>query len=231
MTISLRRLTDIFLDIVFPPRCVGCGREGGYLCSMCRRSIPLLASPVCVRCGRFVSAQGLCVHCPSEPHAYDGIRSVAKFEGPLRDAIHAFKYEGLRTLRGTLGELLAEGWTRFQPPGDVLVPVPLHARRMRERGYNQSLLLARELARHTGIPVLETALVRIRATVPQVGLDIQQRRANVIGAFHVCNDEIRDRAVLLIDDVYTTGATIDACAEALRATGALSIWALTLAYA
>jgi len=233
MTTNLRRLTDMFLDVVFPPRCVGCGRGGAYLCPACRRSIPLPTFPVCVRCGRALSGDGMCEHCSQGPgNNCDGIRAVSRFEGPLREAIHAFKYEGLSALRGVLGELLVEGWTRLRPRGDVIVPVPLHSRRLRERGYNQSALLARELGRHTGMPVLEHALARVRATVPQVGLDVHQRRANVVGAFHARHVEsIRNRAVLLVDDVCTTGATLDACAAVLRASGSVSIWALTLAYA
>lgn len=227
--ISLRRVEQALLDIVFPPRCVHCRREGDYLCSGCRAAISSVTPPTCDLCGRPVSIPGLCSSCLRCPAPVDGIRSVAFFEGPLREAIHAFKYEGLTALSAPLGELLVEGWRRFHPVGDVIVPVPLHYRRARQRGYNQSAVLARELSRHTGIPMLEKVLVRVRETLPQVDLGAQHRWDNVEGAFE-CHDTggIGGRAVLLIDDVCTTGATITACAEALRPHEPASIWALTL---
>lgn len=229
MMISLRRAEQALLDVVFPPRCVNCHREGDYLCSDCRTGVSLVTPSMCDLCGRPVSNPGLCSSCLRCPAPVDGIRSVAFFEDPLRKAIHAFKYEGLTALSAPLGELLVEGWRRFRPVGDVIVPVPLHSRRARQRGYNQSALLARALSRHTGLPVLEKVLMRVRETLPQVELDAQHRWDNVEGAFE-CRDagEIKGRAVLLIDDVCTTGATIEACADALRPYEPAAIWALTL---
>ena len=131
----------------------------------------------------------------------------------------------------SLGEVLAQGWDRLRPPGDVIVPVPLDAGLLRERGDNQSGLLARELARRTGLLVIEDALTRTRETLPQVGLGAGQRWENVQGAFNAdAGDRVRRKAVLIVDDVCTTGATLIACAEALRVSiGRTLVWALTLA--
>jgi ComF family protein len=145
--------------------------------------------------------------------------------------MHQFKYDGLTALGEPLGELLTEGWRSFRPPGDVIIPVPLHSRRLRERGYNQSAVLAGELGRRVGLPVLERGLARTRETAPQVELNASQRQVNVAGAFECMTGEICGHAVLLIDDVCTTGATLNACAEALRKQEPRSIWALTLARA
>jgi ComF family protein len=229
MMTSLRRVEQALLDIVFPPRCVNCRRNGDYFCSDCRTAVVPVTLPMCDLCGGPVSVPGLCSSCLHCPAPVDGVRSVAFFEDPLRRAIHAFKYEGVTALRAPLGELLVEGWRRFRPSGDVIMPVPLHSRRARQRGYNQSALLAQVLSQHTGIPVLEKVLMRVRETLPQVELDAQHRWDNVDGAFECRDaDEIGGRAVLLIDDVCTTGATINACADALRPFRPSAIWALTL---
>jgi ComF family protein len=226
---TLRRVEQVLLDIVFPPRCVCCRSEGSFLCSDCESGISFVTGPICEVCGRPIYAPGTCFSCTSRPLTVDGIRSVALSEGPLRRAIHAFKYEGFTALRAPLGELLVEGLRRFRLSADVLVPVPLHRRRARQRGYNQSAILARELSRYTGIPVCEKSLMRVRETLPQVDLDAQHRWDNVNGAFE-CRDggEIRGKTVLLIDDVCTTGATIHACSEALVPHEPAAIWALTL---
>jgi len=221
------------LDLFFPPRCVGCELEGHHLCPTCLAAVARVKPPWCALCGRPLSRPGfhLCPQCLHSPLLIDGIRSVAFFDGVLREAVHHFKYGGLTVLGEPLGELAAEGWRSLRLPGDVIVPVPLHARRVRERGYNQSALLARELGRRVNLPVLENSLIRTRETAPQVDLNAQQRHANVADAFECVTGEICGHGVLLVDDVCTTGATLNACAEALRKQEPRSIWALTLARA
>jgi ComF family protein len=136
----------------------------------------------------------------------------------------------LRALAPTLGEVLYDSWSADPWPVGVIVPVALHQARLRERGYNQSALLARELARHTGLPVAERTLLRVAPTLPQVGLDAARRAENVRNAFRCGDDSLRGKPVLLIDDVLTTGATLRACAQALLDGGAGAVWALTLAH-
>ncbi len=149
----------------------------------------------------------------------------------LREAVHRLKYNGCTALAEPLGDLMATYWMRNAMPSDIVVPVPLHADRLRERGYNQAALLARALARRVGLTLDEQTLVRKRATAPQVDLDAEQRQENVRDAFLCTGDRLANKRVLLIDDVCTTGATLEACAVALYQGGARSVQALTLARA
>lgn len=173
----------------------------------------------------------LCLRCQHASSQMDGIRSVAFFEGPIREAIHRLKYSNSQALAAPLGEMMVSYWQDVHLPADVIVPVPLHARRLRERGYNQAALLARELGKGVGLPVLENALIRVRDTAPQVDLNAEERKENVHGAFHCLDDRLAGKRVLLVDDVYTTGATLEACSLALKQRGVRTVWALTLARA
>jgi ComF family protein len=161
----------------------------------------------------------------------DCIRSVVYFEGILREAVHRLKYYGLTALVEPLGDLMAAYWVQHPMPTDVVVPVPLHVTRLRERGYNQAALLAHEMASRVGVAVDQRTLSRQRATAPQVELDARQRRENVRDAFRCSDDDLSGKQVLLIDDVCTTGSTLEACAMALYAGGARAVRALTLACA
>jgi ComF family protein len=154
---------------------------------------------------------------------------VAYFDGTLREAIHHFKYSNLQDLATPLGQLMGDYWKQSPLPAEIIVPVPLHTDRLRERGYNQAALLARELGRSSGLSVSESSLTRVRATRPQVDLSAQERKENVRDAFHCPGTELKGKRVVLIDDVFTTGATLEACSIALRQVGACSVWALTLA--
>jgi ComF family protein len=159
------------------------------------------------------------------------IRAVVYFEGVLREALHQLKYRGHTALAEPLGDLMAAYWAQHAIPADVVVPVPLHATRLRERGYNQAALLARALARRVGLALDEQTLVRQRATAPQVDLDARQRKENVHDAFCCSARTLAGQQVVLVDDVCTTGATLEACAVALYEGGARSVQALTLARA
>jgi ComF family protein len=149
----------------------------------------------------------------------------------MREAIHRLKYSNSRDLAAPLGEMMVSYWQDVHLPADVIIPVPLHSRRLRDRGYNQSALLARELGKGVGLPVLENALVRVRETSPQVDLNAEERKENVRGAFHCPDDQLAGKRVLLVDDVYTTGATLEACNLALKQQSVRTVWALTLARA
>jgi ComF family protein len=170
----------------------------------------------------------LCRHAPA---TLTGIRSAAWFKGPLRQAIHAFKYSGQTALAVPLGHILEVGWANGNLPAEAIVPVPLHPARLRERGYNQAALLARRLALATRLPVVEEGLRRTRATAVQMTLGAAERKLNVAGAFEGAPGRLAGRRVVLIDDVCTTGATLEACSVALREAGAAAVWALTLARA
>jgi ComF family protein len=148
----------------------------------------------------------------------------------MRQAIHQLKYRNLRALAVTLSQLLKDYLVANPIPVEALVPVPLHPKRLRERGYNQSSLLARELGKLTGLAVVDDCLIRQRTAPAQArSASVEERRRNVAEAF-ICRDHrLRERQVLLIDDVATSGATLDACAAALKASGAASVWGLAVA--
>jgi ComF family protein len=159
----------------------------------------------------------------------ESIRAVALFEGPLRHAIHALKYRRLSAMAEPLGDLLAHFWVHASDGADAIVPVPLHDGRRRERGYNQAELLANRLSRRVGAPVRPNALRRLRATAVQMSLNASDRKLNVAGAFESADPAVRGKRVVVIDDVCTTGATLDACAAALLSAGAASVRGLALA--
>ncbi len=223
------RLRDTVLDLLFPPKCVGCGAGGQLLCDDCLSSAARIRPPICPRCGRPVRAKQLCTVCQEMRPVIDGIRSVAYFEGVLRRAIHRFKYNGLQALAGPLARLLVEYQMEHQLPADVIVPVPLHPDREAERGYNQAGLLAEALGAKVECPVVQTGLSRVRPTAPQIEFNARERHVNVADAFRARKEAIVAQRILLIDDVCTTGATMEACAEALKAAGARSVWGLALA--
>jgi ComF family protein len=202
-----------------------------WLCAECLTQVPRVEPPFCARCGDKVATESLCTRCRTSPLQIERIRSAVYFEGALREAIHQLKYKGRTALAKPLGNLMAAYWQRNPMPSDVVVPVPLHADRLRERGYNQAALLAHELTREIGLTLDEQTLVRKRATAPQIELNARQRKENVQEAFCCSNDTLNGKKVLLVDDVCTTGATLEACAIALHEGGARSIQALTLARA
>jgi len=224
------RILVPLLDLLFPPHCVACGAVGSWFCEECIAKISMQLPPLCVSCGRPLASGSICRRCQREPLSLDGLRSVAWYKAPLSQAIHSLKYGGVRVLAAPLGALMATYLTQLSLPADVLVPVPLHRSRQRQRGYNQSRLLAEEMALRVGLPVVE-GLTRQRDTPAQVHLSRHQRLTNVQGAFRTTDADLGGKRVLLVDDVCTTGATLAACAQALASSDARSVWALTLARA
>jgi ComF family protein len=231
----LQQMGQDLLDLVFPPSCAVCGEGGALLCGPCLGQLPRLIPPLCVRCGRPMAGASECRSCRQAAPAIDGIRSVLLLANGAREAVHHLKYGGRSSLAAPLARLMSDYWRTNPLPADVVVAVPLHIARQRERGYNQAHLLAREFGRMVGLPSMSGTLKRARNTPAQVGLDASQRHANVCGAFvyHATRhgDGVGGRRVLLVDDVCTTGATLEACSAALREAGAASVWGFTLARA
>lgn len=228
----VRNLYRVLLDLVLPPRCVVCGRIETWLCDPCAQQMPLADCPVCPRCGDTWEGHGVCARCRTTPLHLTSLRSVFVYEDAIRDAIHALKYRGGQQAARPLAGRMAEAWRARAMASDLLVPVPLHIDREAQRGYNQSQLLARELASQVCLPLAETLLFRIRSTASQTRLRPRERWSNVKGAF-ACADtyDLSGLRITLIDDVATTGATLDACAVALLAQGARTVNAFTLAHA
>jgi competence protein ComFC len=230
LSLSTGQLQEKLVDFFFPRRCVGCGEMGHFLCAGCQQKLPRLLQPFCKKCGKPESSGGLCPACWGHETAIDGIRSVFRFEGVVRRAIHELKYRNLKAISGCLAILMANYLKDNQVYGEVLVPIPLHLRRLRERGYNQSSLLARELGKLIVLPVIDDSLRRLKDSLPQARTTtVEERRRNVAKAFACRDDKLSGRGVILIDDVCTSGATLEACAKALKVAGAVSVWGLTLA--
>lgn len=186
--------------------------------------------PLCPRCGKPQPSGRLCSGCTGRQWAIDGIRSPFRFGGLIREAIHQLKYQNLRVLALSLARLLSDYYITDPVPGEILVPVPLHQKRMKERGYNQASLLAKELGSLTRVPLVEDCLVRKQYTPSQTKTRmVEERWSNVAHAFTCRDGRLQGKQVLLIDDVCTSGATLNACAAALKEAGATSVWGLVLA--
>jgi ComF family protein len=187
-----------------------------------------MAPPLCECCGREVGAGNRCQDCARNRPRIDGIRACSRFEGAVRQAVHRLKYNGHRALADPLAELLGKA-AQAVPAADAIAPVPLHAARLRQRGYNQSALLAQALGQRLELPIVES-LRRVRETKDQIGLNRRQRQENVKGAF-ACHQPAlaAGRTFLLVDDVCTTGSTLVACAEPLLRAGAAGVWGLVVA--
>lgn len=214
---TVRRWVDAGLDLLFPPLCAGCGRVDVHWCPTCQREVDELPFPP-VR--RFE---------PDSP--LSAAAATATHEGKLQRALWSLKYENGRRLAVPLGQRLAARLGALDWTIDMLVPVPLHINRLRTRGYNQSELLAQPAAAQLGIPLIAQALQRQTETRSQVGLNAEERQANMTEAFRADPQFVAGKTILLVDDVLTTGATLEACAAAALAAGATAVYGLTVTMA
>lgn len=244
-------LWNLFLNIFFPKYCLGCGKCGSLLCFSCAGEIEKVKTPTCFYCGKITPKGKLCLNCRSrEKSELSGIIICAHYQaGPVKEMIHQFKYGGLTELSEILGELVVlrlkiglptgsstPGVNRIRHPrGDpagranlVVVPVPLHKKRQGYRGFNQSELLARYISERLNLPG-GLALARTKNTDPQVGKSGMHRKTNLKSAFEVGDaDLIFGKTVLLIDDVATTGSTLNECAKVLKSAGAKTVWGVVI---
>jgi competence protein ComFC len=217
------------VDWLYPPTCGGCNKFGERWCQECQNQVSPVGPLICNICGNFIPSGVMCPSCSAVSVPYEQLRSWGIFFGPLREAIHRLKYKHDLGLGDALAKhlidlFLTTGWNV-----DLIVPVPLNQSRLKERGYNQAALLARPLGLATGISYHARAVARIRNTRSQVGLKAKERAENVKDAFLAEPAIVKGKQVLMVDDVTTTGATISACAKALKAAGARSVYGLTLA--
>jgi len=236
--IALRAFLKSLAALCFPPRCLCCDTALAapaalLFCPDCLDKIDFIKEPFCPCCGRaFPDAAGdnhLCGNCLTKPPHFTSARAVAHYHPPLADAIHAFKYNGHTFGLASFAQLVQ----RLNPPlaaTDIIIPVPLHPKRLRQRGFNQALLMAHAFFPHAQPKIKNDLLVRNQWTEPQTALSGISRRRNLKGCFTVTDPaQIAGKSVLLIDDVFTTGSTANECAHTLKKAGAITIYVLTLA--
>jgi ComF family protein len=234
------RLVHGALDLVLPPRCLGCGagvEAPGRLCPACWRMLTFLGPPHCRLCGyplpHALPAAPLCGACAADPPAYHRARAALRYDDGSRGLILAFKHADRTDTAPAFGRWLARAGAELLADADLVAPVPLHRWRLLKRGYNQAAILAQALARQTGVRLLPDLVQRVRATASQQGLGGRARIENITAAAFRIHPWHRRRIhgakVLLVDDVLTTGATVEACARVLRRAGAAQIDVLTLA--
>ena len=211
------------MDLVFPPTCVHCGRDGSLLCSACLVDSPAVSKDVCKKCAEPLAKPGTCTRCVIEGSSLDRLYGSYLYESPMGSAVRAFKFDDVRALGSVLGGMFnTEQMSRAEL--DIVVPVPMHKSRIRERGYNQSAILAQKLAESLGVEYRGDLLIRSTNTVPQSEQPTAvARRGALSGAFEVDLDSvgvIADRRILVVDDVFTTGSTLNAVAATLKSAGA-----------
>lgn len=217
--------------MLFPPVCGGCAKAGFRWCPDCQARVSRIAEPFCEKCGIPVRKVGACEKCKSNPPAYRLMRSWAVFDSPVQNALHAIKYRRNVGLADSIAIQMVDFVESLKWDIDVVIPVPLGRKRLKERGYNQVALAAKPLAYELGLEYKPTALRKTRETLSQVGLNISQRRENVSQAYQADPSAVKRKSVLLMDDVATTGSTISASTEALLSAGAREVFALTIARA
>ncbi|MCP5094880.1 MAG: ComF family protein [Chloroflexi bacterium] len=225
----IKNAKNAILNFFLPPVCASCGKVGTIICDECLHHVQPVFSPVY---SNVKEPRNLNPGTKHERNPLQSVWAATIFSGPIPDAIHKLKYNGQFALAKPLGMLMTESWlSRPNPKIDVVVPIPLHPQRKKERGYNQSALLVKYFCEGVSFPYNMDILRRVKYTSPQVGLNAKSRSSNVEGAFWANSGSVAGKQVLLVDDVFTTGATMRAAANALFTAGASSIFGYCLAYA
>jgi ComF family protein len=227
----LYHLSWCAVDWLYPPNCGGCGALGERWCPVCQEQTQIISGNVCPSCGYPQDGTEVCPSCLSAAPVYHALRSWGFFKGPLREALHRLKYRQDLGLGEILSHPLVDLVSELNWQIDGICPVPLSHKRSQERGYNQSSLLAWPISLALKIPYLSKGIERIRDTRSQVGLSKVERIQNVSGAFQARHSLVKCKSIMIVDDVTTTGATIQACAQALLDAGAKAVYGLTLARA
>ena len=219
-------------DILFPPRCLGCRQFGNWLCQNCRDKIEVIRTPICYKCRRLSPDFKICSGCRRHQPYLNRVIVYSYWQSPLKELVYGLKYHRVKPIAEVLGGWLTGIVTNFCPETNlIIVPVPLHQRRMWDRGFNQAELLAEVISQSLHQPLVK-AIRRRRFTRPQFGLTKTKRLTNVAAAFAIApryQSLIIGRTVLLVDDIVTTGATLNECAKILKQNGAKEIWGLVLA--
>lgn len=221
------------LDLLYPNEgCIVCNNriveDDSCFCSRCLGGIPFIGDSHCKLCGK-ASKEEICSDCQYDKRYFDQGFSVVEYKGAVPELIYKFKYKGQRWLSESLGKMMAQK-VDVSLNIDAIIPVPLHTRKLKERGFNQAELLAREISDRINKPMLKEGLLRVRDTKTQNTLSLSQRKANLIGAFHMNEKiDVQGLEILLVDDIFTTGSTINQCSKALKESGAKKVYFVTFA--
>lgn len=230
------KLTNNLWNLLYPARCPVCDKivspSGANICFACRRKLRMIREPYCLKCGKPLQKeeQEYCLDCSSKKHIFISGTALYEYDS-IQDSLYRFKYEGRQEYAAFFGEEMARylGERIRKWNADALVPVPIHQRRMRERGYNQAQLLAEEIGARLGIPVRSRLVWRIRNTLPQKGLGPEERQNNLKKAFKICQNDVKLSTIVIIDDIYTTGSTVDDMAKLLMTSGIQKVYYVALA--
>ncbi|MCI9298618.1 MAG: ComF family protein [Lachnospiraceae bacterium] len=223
------------LDLVFPPRCPVCDKPvppTELICPACREKFVEVKAPLCLKCGKQIrdDREEYCRGCRLVMHEFERGRGLFTYRS-MAESMYRFKYAGRREYARFYGEQIVRrlGKTIRGWKPDALIPVPVHSSRKRERGYNQAEVLAKEIGKKMDIPVERRLLKRVKKTVPQKLLDDKGRQNNLKRAFKICRNDVKLKVIVMIDDIYTTGSTIDACAAVLKSAGVEKVYYITAA--
>ena len=228
------QLSDFYwnlIDILFPPRCSGCGRWGERLCNQCLGKVTRIEEPICWICGDPIksSLQKVCRRCSSNERSFDQVRSWAHYHGPIQNAIQNLKYQKDVGLSNILAKPMISVIYEMDWEIDLITAVPMDEQKLIKRGYNQAALLAKPIAWEIGVSFNPEALSKPFPNRPQVGLSDEERSVNVLGVYFSVPEYVEGKTVLVVDDVVTTGATLNACSTALKESGALMVYGISLA--
>lgn len=229
MAVNFRKILGGALNWIYPPVCVSCGKPGAMICKDCLSALEPVGKHFCTVCGKPLKKGRRCRRCRHTEFRFQACRAPYLYEGPASAMIKKLKYGGCMSLIPVMTDHLADYWKELGWEADLIIPVPLSAKRRAERGFNQSELLGKAFSGRTGIPMKAAALVKVRDTKQQVGLDADQRRENLRDAFLAEPAMVQGKRILLMDDVMTTGSTFAECSAVLLDAGAGSVKCLSFA--
>lgn len=218
----------VFQDLLLPPGCAGCGSVGSHWCDECKTKLLLIKGKTCEICGVPQEHLPICSDCQKKTPHFDQVRSLAKYENPFRKGIIRLKYHGNAALGEVFSVYLIQMILSLQWKFDMVLPVPLSEARRKKRGYNQTAFLAYPISQYFCLPYQPNSLQRIRDTRSQVGLTGEERRENLKDAFVAQNELVQQKTIVLVDDVFTTGSTLNICAQALKSAGVNKVYGVTL---
>lgn len=230
-------VTDALLALVYPPRCPVCDEivafeHRGDIHPECRKKLFVVSGPVCMKCGQPVDNARIefCFDCGKKHHSYHQGKGVFLYKGDIKQTMYRFKYSNKREYAVFFAKTAAAQYAEWMQRigAEVIIPVPMYRKKQKKRGYNQAEVFARELSRQTGIPYRTDLVFRTRETKPQKNLNDTERKNNLKNAFHVSQYIVKYKYILLVDDIYTTGSTVDAIAQAVLQMGVIDIYSLSI---